>query len=178
MCTNFKIVLDKVIDYVNDLGFNIIFKDDIDEFFKGDLDGLNIILRHINYEEDLFNILHMVGHSIQWNDSSDLRDFGNVVYNKPDEKLLAKLRNYEWEANCYGYKILTDLGYYNLKNWLELKCTLDMVYLTHFYKTGEKLRGVVNMDNIERLSLNPKELPKIIPKSQDMTRNGIVINFD
>lgn len=179
MKNNFKNVLDKVITYVKNLGFNVVINDDIDEFFKGDLDGLNIYLKHISHEEDLFNILHMVGHSIQWNLSDDLRKLGNVIYKNPDNDVLNKLQEYEWEANCYGYTILVNLGYSDLKNWLEKKYILDMFYLTHFYRTGEKLR-VINDDDLKQSfskPLNNIHIPKIIPVPQTLTRNGIVIDF-
>jgi len=175
----FKIILEEVIVYCEGLGFNINFSVDIDEFFKGDLDGLNIYLKHITYDEDLFNILHMVGHSIQWNISSELRELGNVVYKNPSAKLLKKLQDYEWEANCYGYKILSDLGYGNLKKWLEDKYILDMIHLTYFYKTGNKLRLITDdiMVKAYKRSLVSKEFPIITPQSQKLSRNGIVIDF-
>jgi len=176
----FKEVLDNVVNYSSNLGFNVVIKTDIDEFFKGDLDGLNIYLRQINYEEDLFNVLHMVGHSIQWNVSNDLRKLGNVIYKNPSNEVLNKLQNYEWEANCYGYKILVELGYSNLKTWLESKYVLDMLYLTHFYKTGEKLR-VVNEETLKNSYKKPlvvKEIPIFKPITQKNTRNGIVIDFN
>jgi len=157
-----------------------LVKTDIDEFFKGDLDGLNICIREINYEEDLFNILHMVGHSIQWNVSQKLRELGNKIYLNPSDKLLKKLQDYEWEANCYGYKILLDLGFGDLKPWLESKYILDMLYLTHFYKTGEKLRDISKstLKNAYKKPLISLSIPKITPISQNNSRNGIVIDFD
>jgi hypothetical protein len=182
MTTNknyFKKVLDEVIDYSKKLGFVIHTDNKIDEFFKGDLDGLNIYLRKIDYEEDLFNILHMVGHSIQWGVSEDLRALGNIIYKDPSNEVLKRLQDYEWEANCYGYKILVDLGHTRLKKWLEAKYVLDMLYLTHFYKTGEKLR-IVNEETLKNAYKKPlvaKDWVKFIPKSQPKSRNGIVIDF-
>jgi hypothetical protein len=176
----FKLVLDEVIEYSKNLGFVIHTNNNIDEFFKGDLDGLNIYLRQIDYEEDLFNILHMVGHSIQWSISDELRALGNVIYKDPSQEVLKNLQDYEWEANCYGYKMLVDLGHSNLKSWLEAKYVLDMLYLTHFYKTGEKLR-VINdetLENAYKKPLVPKEIPNFKPVAQKNNRNGIVINFD
>lgn len=176
----FKSVVNEVMAYSEKLGFIIHTNNNIDEFFKGDLDGLNIYLRHIDYEEDLFNILHMVGHSIQWNVSDELRALGNVIYNNPSQEVLKNLQNYEWEANCYGYKMLVDLGHSKLKAWLEAKYVLDMLYLTHFYKTGEKLR-VINQETLKNAFKKPlvaKEIPSFKPVAQKNNRNGIVIDFD
>ena len=176
----FKQVLSEVIAYSENLGFVIHTDNNIDEFFKGDLDGLNIYLKQIDYEEDLFNILHMVGHSIQWSISQDLRALGNVIYKDPSQEVLRNLQNYEWEANCYGYKILVDLGHSNLKTWLEAKYVLDMLYLTHFYKTGEKLRVITEetLKNAYKKPLVAKEIPSFKPFAQKNNRNGIVIDFD
>lgn len=179
MKNNFHQVLNEVIDYVEKIGFNVVINEEIDEFFKGDLDGLNIYLKHISHEEDLFNILHMVGHSIQWNLSDELRKLGNIIYKNPSDEVLTKLQEYEWEANCYGYGILVKLGYSKYKKWLEKKYILDMFYLTHFYKTGEKLR-VINNDDLKNSFNKPLveiDTPKITPVSQKLSRNGIVIDF-
>lgn len=175
-----KKVLNDVINYSKNLGFVIHNTNQIDEFFKGDLDGLNIYLREIDADEDLFNILHMVGHSIQWSVSEELRVLGNVIYKDPSNEVLKKLQDYEWEANCYGYKILVDLGYSKLKKWLEAKYILDMLYLTHFYKTGEKLR-VINEETLKHAYKKPlvaKEIPNFKPFAQKNNRNGIVIDFN
>jgi len=176
----FKKVLLKVIEYSENIGFNVIIKTDIDEFFKGDLDGLNICIRQISDEEDLFNILHMVGHSIQWNVSEELRELGNKIYVDPSDELLKTLQHYEWEANCYGYKILLDLGFSDLKPWLESKYVLDMLFLTHFYKTGQKLRLITEstLKHAYKKPLIGKTIPKLTPISQKNTRNGIVIDFN
>lgn len=175
----YSTVLKKVINYSKKLGFNIIFNYDIDEFFKGDLDGKNIYLTKLSDEENLFNILHMVGHSIQWNVSQKLRVLGNKIYINPNDELLKTLQDYEWEANCYGYKILLDLGFGDLKSWLESKYILDMIYLTHFYKTGQKLRIIsdATLKNAYRKPLIGKSIPKFTPMSQKNSRNGIVIDF-
>lgn len=175
----FKTVLNDVITFSNNLGFDIVIKNDIDDFFKGDLDGKTIYLINLDDEEKLFNVLHLVGHCIQWNLSEELRILGNSIYENPSDDLLCKLQNYEWEANCYGLFILNQLGYGYLKNWLEKKFEIDLLYLTHFYKTGEKSRKISDISKkyVFQKTLIVKEIPKIKIKSQKMTRNGIVINF-
>lgn len=176
---DFTLVLNDVIKYINKLGFKVVIKNDLDTFFKGDLDGKTIYLVNLKDEEKLFNVLHLVGHCIQWNLSKELRDFGNVVYTNPSDELINKLQTYEYEANCYGLMVLKIVGHYYLKQWLENKFEEDLLYLTYFYKTGEKNKNIKKLEDKYSFnkSLECKEIPKIKVKSQKLTRNGIVINF-
>lgn len=175
----FDKVLNDVIKYAESLGLNIQFKNDLDEYFKGDLDGVSIFCIEMNHDEMLFNILHMIGHTVQWNVSSELREFGSKTYLKPNQELMLKLQEYEWEANCYGLYILHKLGINNLDQWLHDKFVLDISYLTHFYATGEKLREIT----LESLKypfskpLIPKSIPPFKPYKSEGSRNGIVIDF-
>lgn len=54
-----------------------------------------------------------------------------------------------------------------------------MLYLTHFYKTGEKLR-IINEDTLKNAYKKPlviKNWLNFTPKPQVNKRNGIVIDF-
>ena len=54
-----------------------------------------------------------------------------------------------------------------------------MAYLTHFYKTGEKLKYItpISLKFSFTDSLKSKEIPFFEPKKDYITRNGIVIDF-
>jgi len=175
----FKSVFDKVVEFSNSIGLQIKITEELDEFFKGDLDGVNIYCRKMGYEEMLFNVLHMIGHTVQWNVDSDLKEFGSVIYKNPDSELVEKLHNYEWEANCYGLYILHKIGVYNLDSWLHEKFVLDITYLTHFYLTGEKIREITTTSVKYPFykKLVSKEIPPFTPVQLSETRNGIVIDF-
>jgi hypothetical protein len=164
----------------NQLGLKIIDTSDLDPYFKGDLDGARIwIASALDDEEELFNVLHLVGHSIQWNVSNELRALGSVLHEKPDDATLLRLQQYEWEANCYGIFILHKLGVYDLDEWLTEKYTEDMCYLTHFYKTGEKLKEVTEVSRAYKFNraLQDKTIPTFKAWSNPEKRNGIVIDF-
>lgn len=176
----FADILKKVIEYAKSIGFCIHEKNDLDEFYKGDLDGLNIYCAQMPAEEKLFNILHMVGHCIQWGVDGDLKELGSKVYFDPSDELLNELQNYEWEANCYGLYILHKLGVTNLDEWLSKKFEEDIMYLTHFYKTGEKSKKITEINSQYKFTkpLVEKEIPKFTPVKCENTRNGIVIDFN
>jgi len=175
----FKQILNDVIAYSEALGFKIEVTNGMDDFFKGDLDGVTVYTSELSDEDNLFNIVHMVGHSIQWNVSNELRQLGSVIHKDPSDDLLRTLQEYEWEANCYGLEILCQLGYPNMKEWLEAKFIIDMLYLTHYYKTGEKLREItpLALEHAFKKPLVSKVIPSFIPRKQESSRNGIVIDF-
>ena len=177
----FTEVLKKVQDYAQGvLGLSIIDTSDLDPYFKGDLDGIRIwIASALDDDEELFNVLHLVGHSVQWNVSNELRSLGSVLHLKPDDGTLYKLQQYEWEANCYGLCILHKLQVLDLDEWLSRKYTEDMYYLTHFYKTGEKLKEITDISRVYEFTwpLVEKEIPIFSPWANPETRRGIVIDF-
>jgi hypothetical protein len=175
----FEKILNDVIKYSEKIGLKIHFKNDLDEYFKGDLDGVNIFCIEMEYEEMLFNILHMIGHTVQWNVDNDLRELGSKTYLNPELNLMLRLQDYEWEANCYGLYILHHLGVYDLDKWLYDKFILDISYLTHFYATGEKLREITSESLKYPFSklLIPKAIPSFNPYKSEGSRNGVVIDF-
>ncbi|MEP7144827.1 MAG: hypothetical protein ABI707_18225 [Ferruginibacter sp.] len=72
---------------VREMGLVIHFTHNLDPFFKGDLDGKRIFIgNHLGAEEKLFNLLHLAGHSIQWNIDELLRNLGSELYLHPDDK--------------------------------------------------------------------------------------------
>ncbi len=173
--------LRKCEEIVKEMGLDVIYTHNLGPFFKGDLDGRRIFIgSHLPTEEKLFNLLHLAGHSIQWNINELLRTLGSHLYVNPDNKLLKKLQTYEWQANCYAFSIMHKAGIFNLDKWLIKKYVLDMLYLTHFYKTGKKLKRITGIAKAYRFKKQLKEIP--IPSfaavSQTKTRNGLVISFE
>ena len=174
-------ILHRVRDYAAGMGLVLIDSKTLNPYFKGDLNGSKIWINFdMNDEEELFNVLHMIGHAIQWGVSEELKELGSVLHTNPDDQLLRRLQEYEWEANCYGLAVLHDLGIFYLDNWLFEKYAADMMLLTHFYKTGEKVREVtpIAIQYAYINSLEAKPVPKtFIPTTIEGTRNGIVIDF-
>jgi len=166
---------------VKEMGLVIHYTHNLDPFFKGDLDGKRIFIGdHLHAEEKLFSLVHLAGHSVQWNINELLRNLGSELYLHPDDKLLKKLQTYEWQANCYGLAILHNAGIFNLDKWLSKKYILDMLYLTHFYKTGKKLKRITKLAKAypfkRKLTVIP--IPSFIPAAGERTRNGLVISFN
>lgn len=109
--------------------------------FTGDLDGAAI---HVDYEQDvenaLFIVAHLFGHTVQWNLCADAREIGSVIHENPSDELIEKLHLYEQEACGYSMQLLHELRVHDLDQWLSDFSACDLAYLTHFYKTGEKIK--------------------------------------
>jgi hypothetical protein len=177
---NFEKVLGECEDLVRGLGLNIQYTQNLDMFFKGDLDGKNIYIGfYLSPEEKLFNLVHLAGHSIQWNIDPLLRNLGSELYVNPSDELLHKLQVYEWEASCYSLTIIRNAGNYYLDKWIHDKYITDMMYLTHFYKTGQKLKRITAIARAYPFNrkLEIKTIPPFTPAPSNRTRNGLVISF-
>jgi hypothetical protein len=178
---DFKKILHECESIVRKMGLQILYTHNLDSFYKGDLDGKRIFIGdHLAPDEKLFNLLHLSGHSIQWNVNDLLRNLGSELYLHPDDELLEKLQTYEWQANCYALSILHQVENKKLDKWLTKKYMTDMFYLTHFYKTGEKLKKVTKIAKAYPFTrvLKPIPIPHFIPTAGQRTRNGLVISFN
>jgi hypothetical protein len=112
---------------------------DVPNPFTGDLDGAEIRVDYdLNAEESLFILIHLFGHTVQWNLSADNREIGSRVEVNAPEPRLAKIERYERTACGYSLHLLHDLGVHDLDQWLSDFAACDLRYLMHFYRTGEK----------------------------------------
>ena len=112
---------------------------DVPNPFTGDLDGEQIMVDYdLEIEDALFILIHLFGHTVQWNVSAEHR---SVAFLQPitwtDEQLCAAM-DYEAEACRYSLQLLREAGVDDLDQWISDFAACDSVYLMHFYKTGEK----------------------------------------
>lgn len=112
---------------------------DVPNPFTGDLDGEQIMVDYdLDIEDAVFILIHLFGHTVQWNVSEDRR---TTAFLAPatwtDDQLQAAI-DYEREACRYSLQLLHDAGYRDLDQWISDFAACDLAYLMHFYKTGEK----------------------------------------
>jgi hypothetical protein len=111
---------------------------DVTDPFTGDLDGAEIKIDYENdVEEALFILVHLFGHTVQWNLDPQAREIGAIDVASPER--LAELHDYEVVACRYSLQLLHDCGAADLDQWLADFSACDFEYLVHFYRTGEKL---------------------------------------
>ena len=115
---------------------------DVPDPFTGDLDGAEI---HIDYAVDtetgLFNLVHLFGHTVQWNVSERARELSllqGTLSGPLDSALEAELLAFEREACEYSMTLLHDAGVLELDQWVSDFAACDFRYLMHVYNTGEK----------------------------------------
>lgn len=147
---------------------------DVPAPFTGDLDGAEI---HIDYDLDaenaLFILVHLFGHTVQWNLSTEAREVGQ--HRGPwDPAALAALHTYETGACRLSMQLFHDAGVHDLDQWLSDFAACDYAYLEHAYLTGEKLpfRGFWR-DGCDRLT--PLPIPDFHPQKWETRWDGVVV---
>jgi hypothetical protein len=149
--------------------------EDVPNPFTGDLDGAEI---HIDHAEDLagafFLLVHLFGHTVQWNLSARAREIGSRLAVGADEALLAELMAYEREAAGYSLGLLHSLGITELDGWLSDFSTCDLRYLAHYYRTGQKLPlASFWEDGAPRIA--PRPVPDFQPVRWVARGDGLVV---
>jgi len=112
---------------------------DVPNPFTGDLDGEQILVDYdLEVEEALFILVHLFGHTVQWNLSAHAREIGLARPGTWTDEMLAEVEAYEHEACRYSLQLLHEAGVTDLDQWVSDFSACDCAYLLHFYKTGEK----------------------------------------
>jgi hypothetical protein len=115
---------------------------DVPDPFTGDLDGATVMVDwDIAPEEALFVLVHLFGHTVQWNVSARERELGLLEVKAGTdvpEALLAELAAYEVTAARYSMQLFHEAGVDDLDQWLSDFATCDVAYLLAYYRSGEK----------------------------------------
>ena len=137
--TDLKAVFDRVERLVEERWGIPVHIQDVPSPFTGDLDGEQIMVDYdLEVEEALFILVHLFGHTVQWNVSEASRA---IAFHQPktwSPEQLAAVAIYEREACGYSLQLLHDAGIFDLDQWVSSFSACDVDYLMHFYKTGEK----------------------------------------
>ncbi len=147
---------------------------DVPAPFTGDLDGAEIRVDHdLDPEDALFIVVHLFGHTVQWNVSEDAR----AIAKHPgpwDAAHLERLRRYERQACEYSLSLFHDAGVHDLDQWLADFSACDYAYLERVFTTGEKLpfrsfwRG-------DQPPLEPRAIPPFTPTRWWNRWDGVVV---
>ena len=147
---------------------------DVPDPFTGDLDGASILVDFdLDAEEALFILVHLFGHTVQWNVSPDDRALGLLEVRNPTPDLLTALARYERDAARYSLQLFHDTGVHDLDQWLANFAACDIAYLLHFYRTGEK-RPFRSFWSDTAPLLEPLAIPPFQP-TKWVTRSGTVL---
>ena len=148
---------------------------DVPAPFTGDLDGAEI---HVDYDLDLedavFILVHLFGHTVQWNVSEEARLLGSSPRTSWSEDELTRLRVYEQQACRYSLALLHEAGIHDLDGWISDFATCDTAYLMHFYRTGEK-RPFRSFWHDDSPVLAPMPIPDFAPTQWVSRWGGVVV---
>jgi hypothetical protein len=112
---------------------------DVPNPFTGDLDGEQIMVDYdLEIEDAVFILIHLFGHTVQWNVSAESRSVGFLRPATWTDDQLRAAMDYEREACRYSLQLLHDAGIHDLDQWISDFAACDCAYLLHFYRTGEK----------------------------------------
>ena len=93
----------------------------------------------LELEDAVFILIHLFGHTVQWNVSEDARAIGLAQPTGAwTEAALVAVAAYELQACRYSLQLLHDAGVRDLDLWVSEFAACDCAYLMHLYRTGEK----------------------------------------
>ena len=148
---------------------------DVPNPFTGDLDGAQILIDYdLEIEDALFILIHLFGHTVQWNLSAASRAIGFARPGTWTPEQLAEVAAYEREACGYSLQLLHDAGVFDLDQWLANFAACDAAYLMHFYKTGEK-RPFRSFWRDDAPAVPPRPIPEFQPTRWRSRYEGTVV---
>ena len=130
----------------------------------GDFDGARIVVsQDQDPESALFVLLHLFGHTVQWNVSPPLRELGLDTAVGKSEAELVQVLAYERDATRHGLALLRGEGIADLDQWASDWWEADWSFLAHFYRTGERrdVRALLKPGSAVRLA--PLAIPAFTP---------------
>lgn len=141
--------------------------------YFGDLNGAEIrIANALGPEDSLFILLHLFGHTVQWN-TRGIMEF-RVGAGLLGEEGLAEMIDYEREACRFSMTVLLGSGFEEFGQWLSDFSAADLRLLIHFYRTGERL-GVREFWRSGEPLILPLEIPDFHPQVLRWRWEGVVI---
>ncbi len=147
---------------------------DVANPFTGDLDGAEIKVDFdLSAEDALFIIVHLFGHTAQWNTSEAARIIGRYPGPWTDDAI-ARVQAYEHEACQYSLQLFHEAGVHDLDQWLSDFSACDFAYLENFYRTG-KTGAFRTFWHDGRPLLTPKPIPAFTPQRWLARWDGIVV---
>jgi hypothetical protein len=148
---------------------------DVPNPFTGDLDGAQIMVDYdLEIEDALFILIHLFGHTVQWNVSAERRAFAFVQPTTWTDDQLRAVGEYEAEACRYSLALLHEAGVHDLDQWMSSFAACDSRYLMHFYKTGEK-QAFRSFWQDDAPILRPLAIPEFRPTRWLSRQQGTVV---
>ena len=160
-----KEAFDKIERHIEDVYSIPVSINDVVHPNTGDFDGVKIEIDHDqDLDSALFVLVHLFGHTVQWNISAEYRELGSDLSIGKGEEVLMKILDYEKNATRYSLQLMHDVGLKDLDQWVSDYFAADWKYLAHYYRTGEKLDFRKLIEPGKGALLSPLKIPDFKPQ--------------
>jgi hypothetical protein len=130
----------------------------------GTFDGAEIGIDYANdLEMSLFVLVHLFGHTAQWNTVPGYRTIDTRVHPGAPPEVIEEARVYEHNASRLGLSLLHAAGVRDRDQWLSDWCGSDWKYLSTYYATGQ-LPAWSSCRSAGHPPLVPLEIPTFVPR--------------
>jgi hypothetical protein len=115
-----------------------VYIGDVTDPNTGTFDGIEIGIDYANdLEMSLFVLVHLFGHTIQWNTVPAYRTIDTRVKPGAPPEVIEEARVYEQNASRYGLTLLHEAGVTDRDQWIADWWGSDWKYLSTYYSTGK-----------------------------------------
>jgi hypothetical protein len=115
-----------------------VYVGDVQDPNTGTFDGAEIGIDYANdMEMSLFVLVHLFGHTVQWNLVPAYRTIDTRVKPGAPPEIIEEARVYEQNASRIGLQLLHDAGVRDRDRWISDWWVSDWSYLSTYYATGK-----------------------------------------
>lgn len=160
---DFRVVFAALVEHIEGVYFLKVNIGPVTGSYTGQFDGKEIwVDLDRDPEEAVFILVHLFGHTVQWNLDEKLRLLGLANCGVTEEDL-PRIYQHERQASQLGLALLEETGELRLARWLSDCFGADWKFLAHFYRTGEK-RRFDREEGAEEPLLSSVSIPSFIPQ--------------
>jgi hypothetical protein len=140
-----------------------VYIGDVQDPNTGIFDGAEIGIDYANdLEMSLFVLVHLFGHTVQWNTVASYRTIDQRAKPGAAPEVIEEARSYEMNASRYGLALLHQANIRDRDQWISDWWASDWQYLSTYYKTG-KLPGWDSCRSTGHALIAPLEIPAFVP---------------
>lgn len=141
-----------------------VYVGDVQDPNTGTFDGVEIGIDYANdLEMSLFVLVHLFGHTVQWNTVPAYRTIDQRVRPGAPPEVIAEARVYEQNASRYGLQLLHEAGVSDRDQWISDWWASDWRYLSTYYATGT-LPPWQSCRSTGHAPLSPLPIPAFTPR--------------
>ena len=140
-----------------------VYIGDVQDPNTGIFDGAEIGIDYANdLEMSLFVLVHLFGHTVQWNTVPAYRTIDQRAKPGAPPSVIEEARVYEENASRYGLQLLHEAKIDDRDQWISDWWASDWKYLSTYYQTG-KLPPWSGCRSTGHARITPLPIPEFVP---------------